>query len=102
MKRATTFIIAAIALYSRQAAPLVTFESPCECQDNHGKHRWAEKNDPARIRLPKGRPLSSKACLLLVIHFYRTFWVLFENSAVLTERGDLRLGVCAEQTPVLN
>jgi hypothetical protein len=29
------------------AAPRVTFESPCECQDNHGKHRWAEKNDPA-------------------------------------------------------
>ena len=29
------------------AAPLVTYESPCECGDNHGKHRWAEKNDPA-------------------------------------------------------
>jgi hypothetical protein len=27
------------------AAPLVPYESPCECRDNHGKHRWAEKND---------------------------------------------------------
>jgi hypothetical protein len=25
----------------------VTFESPCECRDNHGEHRWVEKNDPA-------------------------------------------------------
>jgi hypothetical protein len=24
----------------------VTFELPCECRDNHGKHRWSEKNDP--------------------------------------------------------
>jgi hypothetical protein len=23
------------------------FESPCECLENHGKQRWAEKNDPA-------------------------------------------------------
>ena len=29
-------------------APLVTYESPCQCLDNHGKHRWAEKNDPAQ------------------------------------------------------
>jgi hypothetical protein len=29
------------------AAPLVTYESPCECRDNHGKHRWSEKNDPS-------------------------------------------------------
>jgi|SRR5262245_48122821 len=28
------------------AAPLVTYQSPCECHDNHGKRRWAEKNDP--------------------------------------------------------
>jgi hypothetical protein len=48
MTRAT-FAIAAIAFICSPAAaaPLVTFESPCECQDNHGKHRWAEKNDPA-------------------------------------------------------
>jgi hypothetical protein len=46
---ARTFAVAAIVLiYSKAtAAPLVTFESPCECRDNHGKHRWAEKNDPA-------------------------------------------------------
>jgi hypothetical protein len=25
------------------AAPLVTYQSPCECRDNHGKHRWAKK-----------------------------------------------------------
>src|SRR5437660_10927783 len=25
----------------------VTFESPCECRDNHGEHRWAVKNDPS-------------------------------------------------------
>jgi len=27
------------------AAPLVTFESPCECRDNHGKGRVPEKDD---------------------------------------------------------
>jgi hypothetical protein len=49
MTRAATFTIAAIAFLcgTAVAAPLVTFESPCECRDNHGKHRWAEKNDPA-------------------------------------------------------
>jgi hypothetical protein len=43
-----TFTIVAIAFLCRTAtaAPLVTFGSPCECLDNHGKHRWAEKNDP--------------------------------------------------------
>jgi hypothetical protein len=25
------------------AATVVTYESPCECLDNHGKQRWAEK-----------------------------------------------------------
>jgi hypothetical protein len=47
MTRAT-FTIAAIALLSSAAAatsPPVTFESPCECRDNHGEHRWAVKND---------------------------------------------------------
>ena len=45
----TTLTIVAVALLSgtAAAAPLVTFESPCECLDNHGKQRWAEKNDPA-------------------------------------------------------
>jgi hypothetical protein len=44
-----TFAVAAILLIcsTATAAPLVTFESPCECLDNHGKHRWTEKNDPA-------------------------------------------------------
>jgi hypothetical protein len=42
-----TFTIAAVALLCIAAAPLVTFESPCECRENHGKHRWAEKKDPA-------------------------------------------------------
>jgi hypothetical protein len=27
--------------------PPVTFESPCECRDNHGEHRWVVKNDPS-------------------------------------------------------
>src|SRR5256886_14836048 len=47
MTRAT-FTIAAVAfLWSTAAAtsPPVTFESPCECHDNHGEHRWAVKND---------------------------------------------------------
>jgi hypothetical protein len=49
MTRARTFTIAAIVLISSRAiaAPLVTYESPCECRDNHGKHRWSEKKDPA-------------------------------------------------------
>jgi len=42
------FVVAAIAFLgsSARAAPLVTYESPCECLDNHGKQRLAEKNDP--------------------------------------------------------
>jgi len=49
MMRAGAFAFAAIVLVcsTAAAARLVTFESPCECLDNHGKHRWAEKNDPA-------------------------------------------------------
>jgi hypothetical protein len=49
MIRAGRFAFAAIVLVCGTAAatPLVTFGSPCECRDNHGKHRWAEKNDPA-------------------------------------------------------
>src|SRR5436309_12922192 len=48
MTWATTFIITAF-LYSSVAAesPPVTVESPCECRDNHGEHRWAVKNDPS-------------------------------------------------------
>jgi hypothetical protein len=45
----TSYTLAAIVLVctTAPAAPLVTYESPCECRDNHGKQRWAEKNDPA-------------------------------------------------------
>jgi hypothetical protein len=48
--RRGTFTIAAVAFvcFTAAAAPLVTYESPCECRDNHGKHRWAEKNDPSQ------------------------------------------------------
>src|SRR5215472_15044098 len=49
MTRAT-FTIAIAFLCSTaaaSAAPLVTYESPCECRDNHGKARWDEKNDPS-------------------------------------------------------
>src|SRR6266704_6735116 len=50
MMQATTFTIAAVAFLCGAAAatsPPVTFESPCECRDNHGEHRWAVKNDPS-------------------------------------------------------
>src|SRR5436190_22084022 len=49
MTSVTTFTIAAVALSSAAAATSlpVTFESPCECRDNHGEHRWAVKNDPS-------------------------------------------------------
>ena len=45
----TTFTIAAIAFVcgTAAAAPLVTYESPCECRDYHGKGRLPEKNDAA-------------------------------------------------------
>src|SRR5438034_4237623 len=45
----TTFTIAAVALSSAAAATSlpVTFESPCSCRDNHGKHRWSVKIDPS-------------------------------------------------------
>jgi hypothetical protein len=48
MKRATFTIAVAFLCGSAAAAPLITFESACECRDNHGKQRWAEKNDPAQ------------------------------------------------------
>ena len=45
MTRAATFIIAALLCIA--AAPPVTFESPCECRDNHGINRWSVKLDPS-------------------------------------------------------
>src|SRR5438876_12334204 len=50
MGRAITITIAAVAFLCSAATreePPVTFESPCECRDNHGEHRWAVKNDPS-------------------------------------------------------
>jgi hypothetical protein len=48
MMRVTTVILAAIAFLCSAAAssPPVTFESPCECRDAHGKARLEVKNDP--------------------------------------------------------
>ena len=46
-----TFTIAAIAFISSAAAaitPPVTFDSPCECRDAHGKARLTVKNDPSK------------------------------------------------------
>src|SRR4029453_7250615 len=48
MTRATFSIAVAWLCSTAAAAPLVTYQSPCECRDNHGKHRWTEKNDPAQ------------------------------------------------------
>src|SRR6266550_39083 len=49
MTRAKIIIAAVAFLCGAEAAtsPPVTFESPCECRDNHGEHRWAVKNDPS-------------------------------------------------------
>ena len=44
-----TFIVAATAFLCSAAGPTspVTFESPCECHDAHGQHRWSVKIDPS-------------------------------------------------------
>jgi hypothetical protein len=44
-----TFTVAAVAFLCIAAANSVpvTFESHCECRDNHGEHRWSVKNDPS-------------------------------------------------------
>src|SRR5213075_550821 len=47
MTRAT-FTVAVTLVCSTAAATMpVTFESACECRDNHGQHRWSVKIDPA-------------------------------------------------------
>src|SRR5712672_631030 len=45
----STFTIAVAFLCSAAAAAQlpVTFDSPCECHDNHGEHRRSVKNDPS-------------------------------------------------------
>ena len=46
MTRANIIITAILCSTSAAAPqPPVTFESPCECRDNHGEHRWSVKND---------------------------------------------------------
>jgi hypothetical protein len=45
MARAVFTILVAYLCSAAAAAPLVTYQSPCECQDNHGKHRWSVKKD---------------------------------------------------------
>jgi len=47
MMRVPFTIAVAFLCSTAAAAPLVTYESPCECRDSHGKHRWSERNDPA-------------------------------------------------------
>jgi hypothetical protein len=46
MTRATLTAALAFLCSTGAAAPPVTFESPCECRDNHRQHRWSVKNDP--------------------------------------------------------
>ena len=43
MMRPTFTIAVALLCATAGAAPLVTFESHCECLDNHGVGRWSEK-----------------------------------------------------------
>jgi hypothetical protein len=45
MTRWTLPIAVAFLCSNAAAAPPVTFESPCDCRDNHGEHRWSVKND---------------------------------------------------------
>jgi hypothetical protein len=46
MARATSTSVL-IGLLCIAAGPPVTFNSPCECRDNHGKGRLTVKNDPS-------------------------------------------------------
>jgi len=45
MRHAKVAIAIALLCVVAAAAQPVTFESPCECHDNHGEHRWSVKND---------------------------------------------------------
>jgi len=41
----STIAVAVLCSAAAASSPPVTFESPCECHDNHGEHRCAVKND---------------------------------------------------------
>ena len=60
MRRGITFTVAAMAFVcgTAAAAPLVTYDSPCECRDYHGKGRLTEKNDAT---LPPADPNAIQA-----------------------------------------
>jgi hypothetical protein len=50
VRAAISTIAAIIVVCSPEVATpqtSVTFDSPCECRDNHGKGRWSVKNDPS-------------------------------------------------------
>ncbi len=87
-----TFTIAAVAFFcsTAAAAPLVTFESPCECRDNPGKQRWAKKNDPSQ---PPTAPLGVKSHAQGK-HVLGTAWNLTKQ-----ERSRLRLGLYVDDAP---
>jgi hypothetical protein len=53
MREAFTIATVAFLCIAAATSPPVTFESPCECRDNHGEHRWAviTKQCPARCLL---------------------------------------------------
>jgi hypothetical protein len=42
-----SLIIFHAAFSTTQAKPVVTFTSPCSCEENHGVSRWAAKTDPS-------------------------------------------------------
>ncbi len=48
MNRASFALLASLvvaSVFARSEAPEVTFVSPCDCQDFHGKNRWVAKTD---------------------------------------------------------
>jgi hypothetical protein len=51
-----TFTITVALFFSAGAATsqTVTFESPCDCQGNHGEHRWSSRSHNAVIRVYDG------------------------------------------------
>jgi len=45
MTRWITAIVLVCGTVLAAPQPPVTFDSPCECQGNHGEHRWSVKTD---------------------------------------------------------